>query len=72
MKNLNEVKLYGEEVGPKMEEWKGCRRGNEIGNYVTPVCSHNNLAVGANDMLVYRQGNWSLEIRRLAQGHKTR
>lgn len=22
-------------------------------------------------MLVYREGNWSFEIRRLAQGHKT-
>jgi hypothetical protein len=54
-----------------MEEWRGCR-GDEIGSNVTPVCSHNNLVVGASDMLVYRQGNWSFEIRRLAQGHKTR
>lgn len=30
------------------------------------------IMVGARDMLVYRQRHWSFEIRRLAQGNKTR
>lgn len=58
IENLNESKAF--EVKRWVLKWRnreGCRGGDEIGNYVTPVSSHNNLVVSASDMLVYRQGN---------------